>query len=155
MTTRTRPLAWAGQTGATGIRGDCAHLDLAADGALAAVENGYWHPWWRDKRPAVVTDALRLARERLAADGPLVPLYVHRFLPAGRSGWGHPVLSAWGVDVIYYGADLLDYIDREFSVDEDPDAEPKPWPEARVPYAQTFWTQIADWSRNGCPVRPG
>ncbi|WP_334624452.1 hypothetical protein [Micromonospora sp. CPCC 206061] len=72
-----------------------------------------------------------------------------------QAGHHHDFAGALGVDVIYYAADLLDYIDREFSVDEDPDAERKPWPEARVPYAQTFWTQIADWSRNGCPVRPG
>ena len=73
-----------------------------------------------------------------------MPLYVHRFLPAGRGTWGHPVLSAWGVDVIFYGADLLDYIDREFDVSDDPDAEPKPWPAARNPYPDTFWVRIAD-----------
>lgn len=67
---------------------------------------------------------MQVARERLTADGPVVPLYVHRFLPAGRGRWGHPVLSIWGVDVIFYGADLLDYV------------------------------QIADWSRKGCPIPP-
>jgi hypothetical protein len=96
------------------------HLDFAADGALARIGDGYWHPWWGDDRPADAVEALRVARERLAADGPVVPLYVHRFLPAGRGTWGHPVLSIWGVDVIYYGADLLDYIAREFDVADDP-----------------------------------
>ena len=131
-----------------------AHLDFAVEGALASIKNGYWHPWWGDDRPAEDSDALRVARERLTADGPVVPLYVHRFLPAGRGRWGHPVLSIWDVDVIYYGADLLDYIDREFDVDDDPDADPKPWPEARMPYTETFWVQIADWSRSGCPIPP-
>jgi hypothetical protein len=131
-----------------------AHLDFALDGALASVRNGYWHPWWGDDRPADAAEALRVARERLVADGPLVPLWVHRFLPAGRGGWGHPVLSIWGVDVIYYGADLLHYIDRDFGVPEDPDAEPEPWPEMRTPFPETFWVQIADWSRNGCPMPP-
>jgi hypothetical protein len=64
------------------------------------------------------------------------------------------VLSIWGVDVIFYGADLLHYIDREFDVDDDPDAEPEPWPAARVPYPETFWVQIAERSRRGCPVPP-
>ncbi|WP_204013121.1 hypothetical protein [Virgisporangium aurantiacum] len=130
------------------------HLDFALEGALARIEDGYWHPWWGDDRPADAADASRVARERLIADGPVVPLYVHRFLPAGRGRWGHPVLSIWGVDVIFYGADLLDYVDREFDVAEDPDAEPKPWPEARVPYPDTFWVQIADWSRKGWPIPP-
>lgn len=57
-------------------------------------------------------------------------------------------------DVIYYGADLLDYVDREFDVDDDPDAEPKPWPEARMPRAETLWVRIADWSRSGCLIPP-
>lgn len=64
------------------------------------------------------------------------------------------MLSIWGVDVISYGADLLDYVDREFDVDDDPDAEPEPWPEIGVPYPETFWVQIADWSRKGCSIPP-
>ncbi|MGV9976571.1 hypothetical protein ACWDUH_02705 [Micromonospora wenchangensis] len=131
-----------------------AHLDFALEGALESVRSGYWHPWWGDDRPADAADALRVARERLVADGPMVPLWVHRFLPAGRGGWGHPVLSIWGVDVIYYGADLLDYIDRDFGVPEDPDAEPQPWPEMPTSHAETFWVRIADWSRSGCPIPP-
>jgi hypothetical protein len=129
------------------------HLDFALDGALACIRNGYWHPWWGDDRPADVSEALRAARERLVADGPVVPLWAHRFLPAGRGRWGHPVLSIWDVDVIYYGADLLHYIDRDFGGPEDPDAEPEPWPRLRM-RPETFWVQIADWSRTGAPVPP-
>ena len=37
----------------------------------------------------------------------------------------------WGTDIIYYGHDLADYIDREFG-DVDDDA---PWaPQASVPF---------------------
>jgi hypothetical protein len=71
-------------------------LDLAIEGALQQVEDGYWHPWWGDQRPAQPSEALRVARARLVGDGPPVPEYVHRFLPAGRNRWGHPVLSTWG-----------------------------------------------------------
>jgi hypothetical protein len=104
--------------------------------------------------PAEASDALVEARKRLTADGPLVPLYVHRFLPAGRGRWGHPVLSIWDVDIIYYGADLLDYIEREFDVDDDPDGEPRLWPAVRMQYPETFWVQIADWNRKGRPIPP-
>ncbi|WP_316745850.1 hypothetical protein [Streptomyces sp. MK7] len=44
----------------------------------------------------------------------LVPLYAHRFLPAGRKTHGHPVLSIWDTDIIYYGEDLAEYISHEF-----------------------------------------
>jgi hypothetical protein len=49
------------------------HLDFAAEGALARVENGYWHPWWGDDRPAGCCRCVGVARERLATDGPAVP----------------------------------------------------------------------------------
>ena len=44
---------------------------------------------------------------------------------AGGGRWGHPVMSIWPLDVIHYGADLLDYLDREFDIDVDPNADPK------------------------------
>jgi hypothetical protein len=44
----------------------------------------------------------------------MVPIYAHRYLPAGRGTFGHPVLSMWGTDIIYYGADLVDYVNNEF-----------------------------------------
>lgn len=45
-----------------------------------------------------------------------VPVYAHRFLPAGHGAHGHPVLSVWGTDTTYYGyygADLADCINHE------------------------------------------
>ncbi|WP_438302359.1 hypothetical protein ACSHXN_00395 [Streptomyces sp. HUAS TT11] len=41
----------------------------------------------------------------------LVPVYAHRYLPAGREFVGHPVLSMWQTDIIYY---LADYVHQEF-----------------------------------------
>jgi hypothetical protein len=43
----------------------------------------------------------------------MVPIYGHRYLPAGRGSWGHPILSIWQTDIICYGNDLADYMDRE------------------------------------------
>ncbi|MTK05371.1 hypothetical protein [Micromonospora sp. CP22] len=36
------------------------HLDFALDGALGAIERGYWHPWWSDARPVEEADAMRI-----------------------------------------------------------------------------------------------
>ena len=44
----------------------------------------------------------------------MVPVYGHRYLPAGRGSYGHPVLSIYQTDIIVYGTDLADYIDNEF-----------------------------------------
>lgn len=45
----------------------------------------------------------------------MVPVYSHRYLPAGRDTSAHPVLSIHSLhDTVIYGLDLADYVDREF-----------------------------------------
>jgi hypothetical protein len=44
----------------------------------------------------------------------MIPVCSHRFLPAGRGTYGHPVLSIHQTDIIVYGTDLADYINNEF-----------------------------------------
>ena len=45
----------------------------------------------------------------------MIPVFGHRYLPAGRGTCGHPVLSIYQSDIIVYGTDLADYITCEFS----------------------------------------
>jgi hypothetical protein len=101
---------------------------------LGDVAHGSWHPAL-GTRPTSKEEALEVARAVLARAPRLVPIYAHRFIPAGRDTPGHPVLSVWGTDVICYGHDLADYIDREFGeIDED-----APWnPQASVPLWKNF-----------------
>ncbi len=109
-------------------------LSFPVEGVLRAVEsNGHWRPAW-GARPDTTEAAAGVAR-RLLADVPrMVPIYAHRFLPAGRGTSGHPVLSMWGTDIINYGADFVDYVNQEF---EEPRPEhPDDWsPRATV----LFW----------------
>ncbi|SDS64440.1 hypothetical protein [Actinoplanes derwentensis] len=94
-----------------------AKLDLPVDGVLFDVEhNRYWHPGW-GSRPPTAAAAVESAREHLATVPVMVPVYGHRFLPAGRGTSGHPVLSIHQTDVIIYGTDLLDYLHQEFGTD--------------------------------------
>ncbi|CAN5478022.1 hypothetical protein BH10ACT9_BH10ACT9_14480 [soil metagenome] len=89
-------------------------LQLPVDGILFAVE---WNEFWADgwgRRPARMKDALRSANYHLTRAPRLVPVYSHRYLPAGRGSFGHPVLSVVQTDVLVYGANLVDYLDREF-----------------------------------------
>jgi hypothetical protein len=89
-------------------------LELPVEGVLFDVEhNAVWHDTWGD-RPAGRDEALKTARLKLAQAPRLVPVYGHRFLPAGRGTAGHPILSIVQTDIIYYGTDLVDYIHQEF-----------------------------------------
>jgi hypothetical protein len=47
----------------------------------------------------------------------LIPVYAHRFIPATPHRAGNPVFSMYGIDTIYYGFDLADYLHNEFEVE--------------------------------------
>ena len=101
--------------------------------------------------------ARRTTRPRSPPPGPpwspcprLVPVYSHRYLPAGRGASGHPVLSVMQTDIICYGADLDDYLYREFGLGAAGDKPCRP--------TVMFWSLLASvaslrsWARCGvCP----
>lgn len=74
--------------------------------------NGFWLPEW-GPRPESTEAALAIAREVVAAAPPLVPIYGHRYIPGRPHAPGNPVFSVWQTDIIHYGRDLLDYLERE------------------------------------------
>ncbi len=57
---------------------------------------------------------MRIARAGLADVPQLIPVFGHRYLPGIAGQVGHPVLSVHQTDIIYYGADLADYLRREW-----------------------------------------
>ncbi|MEV4614121.1 hypothetical protein AB0K43_16225 [Kitasatospora sp. NPDC049258] len=90
-------------------------LDWPVEGTLFDVEhNSFWYPRWGD-RPAATAAAVEAARAHLAGVPQLVPVYGHRYLPGTPGRFGHPVLSVYQTDIIDYGADLTDYVRREFA----------------------------------------
>jgi hypothetical protein len=110
-------------------------LELPVNGVLFDVEHrAFWHDTW-GRRPAGRDDAVATARVMLARVPRLVPVYGHRFLPAGRGTAGHPVLSVVQTDIIFYGADLVDYIRQEFGGPGTDRTEQRRAPAAAV----TFW----------------
>lgn len=89
-------------------------LDWPVRGILFDVQrNRFWHPEW-EARPAETAEALSVARERLSEAPPLALLYGHRYLPTKPHTSGNPVLSVYQTDIIYYGNDLLDWLEYEF-----------------------------------------
>ncbi|MEU4557030.1 hypothetical protein AB0F72_01475 [Actinoplanes sp. NPDC023936] len=90
-----------------------AALAAPVEGVLFDVaENDFWYEGWG---PAF-GDRLATARAGLLIAPRMIPLYAHRYLPAGIAG--HPVLSIYQTDVIVYGADLCDWLNREFAIGE-------------------------------------
>ncbi|MFJ8176367.1 hypothetical protein [Streptomyces sp. NPDC094469] len=112
-------------------------LAWPVEGVLLDVgHHTFWHEGWGE-RPADGTAALETARHHLAEAPVLVPVYAHRYLPAGRGSFGHPVLSMWQTDIIYYGLDLADYMHQEF--DDARGEVDESWnPQATAP----FWRDL-------------
>ncbi len=89
-------------------------LDWPVQGVLFDVEhNGFWHGGW-GRPPEAVGERVRIARAELTGVPQLIPVFGHRYLPGIAGQVGHPVLSVYETDIIYYGADLADYLRREW-----------------------------------------
>lgn len=117
-------------------------IDRPVEDVLFAVaEAGYWHASW-GVRPASRTDAVAEARSHLASVPRMVPVYSHRYLPAGRATFAHPVLSIHGADVISYGYDLVDYVRHEFGDPADRTGQDRQCYSATAP----FWADFLAWS---------
>lgn len=76
-------------------------------------ENDFWYEGW-GRRPVSSEEAVAAARKYLLTVPRMVPVFGHRYLPAGISH--HPVLSMYQTDIIYYGNDLTDWVRHEFSL---------------------------------------
>jgi hypothetical protein len=91
-------------------------LDWPVDGVVFDVHNnGFWPASWGE-RPVGRAMAEQRARSHLARVPTLVPVYSHRYLPAGPAPAPSPVFSVHQTDVIFYGDNLLDYLAHEFGM---------------------------------------
>jgi hypothetical protein len=111
------------------------------EGLLFDVENNtLWWPEWGE-RPRTAEARAEVLAMIVGGAPRLIPLVSHRYLPAEPHEAGNPVFSVYQSDVIYYGADLADYFEREFG---DP-RRPLPQHIKHVP----FWSDLVE--RNGSP----
>lgn len=76
--------------------------------------NGFWLTQWGEK-PVDLNAAFEIARREVGQAPALIPIFGHRYVPAEPHALGNPVFSVYQTDVIYYGVDLLDYFQNEFS----------------------------------------
>jgi len=118
-------------TPATSIQG---MLDWPVDGLLFDLQhNVLWLPEWGEK-PARASEAEGIIRAAVAAAPRLIPVFGHRYIPETPNASGNPVFSVYQSDIIYYGANLEDYVGRETR------GWSNGWPPIRsIP----FWSQFA------------
>jgi hypothetical protein len=105
------------------------------EGLLFDVEqNHLWWPEW-GTRPASPNARAEILRSVVSAAPKLIPLIAHRYLPEKPNEQGNPVFSVYQSDVIYYGANLVDYFEREFL-----GFNHRPWtePTKHIP----FWSDL-------------
>lgn len=93
--------------------------------------HGFWFDvqhgglWWREwgRRPDRLEDQYEALRTAFEKAPRMIPIYSHRYIPAEPHELGNPVFSIYQSDVIHYGADLIDYFEREAK-----GYTSKPWP---------------------------
>lgn len=79
-------------------------------------EEVYWCEEWGEE-PISIADKVKSVRERLKKAPTLLPLFSHRYMPETVDD-RPPVISVHGVDIIYYGENLEDYLEVEFGEKE-------------------------------------
>jgi hypothetical protein len=90
-------------------------LEWPFKGLLFDVEhNALWWPEWGEK-PAALDGRKEVLRSVVSRAPQLIPLIGHRYLPEEPHEEGNPVFSVYQSDVIYYGANIADYFEREFT----------------------------------------
>jgi hypothetical protein len=85
------------------------------DGLLFDVEmDGLWWPEWGE-RPPGEAERTEVVTAVIQAAPRLIPIYSQRFIPAEPHEPGNPVFSVHQSDIIFYGSNLQDYLEHEFS----------------------------------------
>ena len=112
-------------------------LDWPFNGLLESVENGrIWWPEW-GRLPSSARAREQVLREVVSRAPKLIPLIGHRYLPEQPHESGNPVFSIVYTDMIYYGANLKDYFEREFTI-----RHGRPLP-AQIKYIP-FWSDLVE-----------
>ncbi len=134
LLTRKRPVDGHDWTDDRAIR---RALDRPFNGLLESVERGtLWWPEW-GRLPPTARAREQVLREVVSRAPKLIPLIGHRYLPEQPHESGNPVFSIFYTDAIYYGANLKDYFEREFTGSF---GQPSPRPTKYIP----FWSDLVE-----------
>ena len=79
--------------------------------------NDFWCATWGEK-PNSFNEAQEVLLKHYACAPPLIPVYSHRYIPFIPDSEEVPILSIMRSDIIYYGENLIDYLEIEFKIRE-------------------------------------
>jgi hypothetical protein len=112
-------------------------LDRPFAGLLSSVERDMlWWPEWGERSSSAHARE-QVLRDVVSRAPKLIPLIGHRYLPEEPNESGNPVFSIFFSDAIYYGANLKDYFEREFT-----GWSSLPWP-TQIKYIP-FWSDLVE-----------
>lgn len=77
-------------------------------------QNSFWLEEW-GRQPRSLDESFAIAREAVKQAPGLIPINGHRYIPDRPNEEGNPIFSVYQTDIIYYGGDLADYLENEFS----------------------------------------
>jgi hypothetical protein len=103
----------------------------------------FWWPEW-GQRPASPEDQKEKLRGIFDDAPKLIPLVGIRYIPDEPHEIGNPVFSVMGSDVIYYGANLIDWLERERGGLQ---GQKRPWPPTPIKEIR-FWGQLVRYSQD-------
>ena len=105
--------------------------------------NSFWMDAWGEK-PSDQDEQIKIARKHFDQAPRLIPIFEHRCMSSIPHEEGNPVFSIWQTDSIVYGANLNDYLEREFHLKDFKDTNINPTSEKQIP----FWSDMVDMNNN-------
>jgi hypothetical protein len=100
-----------------------------------------WWPEWGE-RPTSLTDQKEKLRWIFGEAPKLIPLIGIRYIPDEPHESGNPVFSVMASDIVYYGANLIDWLERERGGLQ---SKEKPWPPIKE---IRFWGQAVRYGED-------
>jgi len=111
-------------------------LEMPIKGLQTDLENGdFWCDYW-ELQPDNIEEAQRVLLKHYSNAPKLIPIFSNRYMPFIPENTNIPVFSIMGSDIIYYGTDLISYLEIEFGLTQYKDIM-----QANFQYV-TFWGDI-------------
>ena len=115
-------------------------LDLPLSGILFDVqENNFWMEEWGPKPPTVGLQ-MELVTLRYQYYPKLIPVFSHRYISSEPSIPGNPIFSVYQTDIIFYGNNLVEYLQTEFNLESNGRFEAKGSVIREIP----FWSKFIE-----------
>lgn len=91
-------------------------LNWPLEGMIFDIENNeFWYSKWGIK-PMDLEEKIMVCRTEMDEVPKLIPICSHRYIPSEPQEAGNPIFSVYQTDIIYYGEDLISYLQIEFGI---------------------------------------